>query len=93
MKFLTMLCLLSISAVSFAGNDKKLIESCRQVGEQKILDQAKYLNLKVDKKDIKVCGVDNSNAIAKYVWFCATTTGGEEKITKLTQKPLFGKCF
>lgn len=94
MKLLLVASLTLASTASFAISTPKLIEACRKVGVEKVVDQAKAYGLKVNPKNVKECGVDNRPLnIASYVWFCATTEGGEKEISQLTQKPAFGKCF
>lgn len=95
MKSIFAIVLFSVSASSFAIGTEKLIKSCQKVGTEKVIDQAKSYGLKIDLKSIKECGVDNRplNIIAKYVWFCGTTAGGEKEVRVLTQKPIFKDCF
>ena len=91
--FVVFAALLSLSAV--ASSSDALVKACQKAGVEKVLLQARALGLSVNASDVKECGVDNRplNVAAKYVWFCATTTGGEKKIQVMTQKPLFRDCF
>jgi hypothetical protein len=73
-----------------AKDNSGLVNSCRNVGIDKVKEQARTLGLKVRDQDVYACDVDN-NWISDYVWFCAETPKGE--IRKLTQKPLFKDCF
>jgi hypothetical protein len=94
MKLLAALILATMSFSSFAITSEKLVESCRKVGIEKIVAEAEQKGLSVDPQNVSECGLDNRPLnISKYVWFCATTSGGEEDIQVLTQKPLFRKCF
>lgn len=88
------LLLVSFTTSAFAISTPKLIEACRKAGVQKVVAQAKALNLSVNPSDVKECGVDNRPlSISSYVWFCAKTKGGEKDISVLTQKPAFKDCF
>ncbi|MCM2350559.1 MAG: hypothetical protein NDI69_11110 [Bacteriovoracaceae bacterium] len=80
---------------SFAISSEKLVKACQKVGIEKVTAQAEAYDLTVRTEEIKECGVDNRplNFLAKYVWFCATTTGGEKEIKVITQKPAFKDCF
>ncbi len=92
MKKIMTLALLTFS-VSIYASTSSLIESCREVGTQKVITQAEVLGHKVDATDVNECGIDNRPlSIAKYVWFCAKVSG-ENDIKVITQKPIFGKCF
>ena len=95
MKFLSAVLIATFSFSSFAISTEKLIKACEKVGVQKVVDQAEAFGLKVNESEVKECGVDNRplNFLAKYVWFCADTTGGEKEIKVLTQKPTFRDCF
>lgn len=91
MKAFIALAFLSFSVSSFADT-AKLVEKCRQAGEEKVMAQAASLNVKL-VEEVRECGVDNRPLNpSKYVWFCAKADRGDE-IKVLTQKPLFGKCF
>lgn len=94
MKLMAVLLVATFSFSSFAIGTEKLIKSCKAVGVEKVLSQADSYGLKVNASDVKECGVDNRplNVLAKYVWFCATTTGGEKEIKVLTQKSMFKDC-
>lgn len=94
MKFSLFIMAVTFSFSSFAMSTEKLIKACENAGIEKVLAQAKSYGLKVKKQDIKECGVDNrSLSSSKYVWFCATTAGGERKIQVLTQKSFFSECI
>lgn len=94
MKFITMAIVLSLSAPSFAISTEKLIRACKPVGTEKITRQARALGLEVDPLKVRECGVDNRPLnIASYVWFCASSKGGEKDFKVLTQKPRFRPCF
>jgi hypothetical protein len=94
MKLLAALLVATFSMSSFAISTEKLVKACQKVGTEKVVSQAKEYGLKVNPGDVRECGVDNRPLNpTKYVWFCAITTGDEETISKLTQKPLFGDCF
>ena len=93
MKFLAALMLLSFSVSSFAISTEKLIKACKDVGVEKVLAQARAMNVVIDADQIKECGVDNRPLnIAAYVWFCGTSSDGV-KISQMTQKPALRKCF
>lgn len=94
MKLMFILLLATFSNLSFAMSTEELIKACRKVGTAKVLAQAEAYGLTVDPDQVKECGVDNRfmNPV-KYVWFCATTSGGEKKISQMTQKSLFRECF
>lgn len=95
MKFAAIFLVATFSMSSFAISTEKLIQACQKAGIEKVVSQAEDIGLRVNSKDVKECGVDNRplNVLAKYVWFCATTTGGEKEIKVITQKPLFKDCF
>jgi hypothetical protein len=94
MKILITLSIMTFSFSSFAISNSKLVNACKPAGITKLQAQAKAKGLEVRAEDVKECGIDNRllNPV-KYVWFCATTTDGSEKITKLTQKAPFKPCF
>lgn len=94
MKITTTFLFVLFSTSSFAISTSKLIKACQEVGTAKVVAQAEAYGLKVNPKDVKECGVDNRFMNpSKYVWFCAVTTGGEKKISSMTQKPAFKDCF
>lgn len=95
MKFIATLLVASFSFSSFALSTEKLVNACRKVGFSKVVAQAEAYGLTVRTEEIIECGVDNRplNILAKYVWFCATTTGGEKEIKVITQKTAFKDCF
>lgn len=79
---------------SYASSSDRLVAACLKAGVEKIILEARALGLEVEPKAVKECGVDNRPfSPSKYVWFCATSKGGEKKFQQMTQKPLFGDCF
>lgn len=75
-----------------AQDHKKLVKQCRKVGVKKVIAQGKSVGVKIKPKDVKVCDVDSRMlSLSSYVWFCAETSQG--RITQMTQKSLFSKCF
>lgn len=94
MKLLIALFVSIASLNSFASSSDRLVAACRRAGVEKIIQEARALGLEVVPNAVRECGVDNRPfSPSKYVWFCATSKGGEKKFQQMTQKPHFGDCF
>lgn len=94
MKLLAFAMITLFSTSTFAIGDGLLIKACHKAGVKKLQAQARYHNLRLDMSTLRTCGIDNRLLNpSKYVWFCATSTGGEKRFQALTQKSLFSDCF
>ncbi len=77
-------------------SDARLVQLCRSVGVEKVIDQAQAMGVEVRASQVKVCDIDNDplNPMASYVWFCVPTEDAtQSNFQQLVQKPAFGKCF
>lgn len=87
---------LLLSSLTALADSSKLVEQCRPAGVRKIIGMAESSNLQVSEDDIVECGIDNRSLNPyKYVWFCAEATGeaGSIRLSVMTQKGPFKKCF
>ena len=90
--FIILLNLLSLSV--FAITNEQLIEACFEVGQKKIISQAKSLECEIYEEETEVIDIDNRwYNPHKYLWFFAP---GEcmkgQGLQKLVQYHN-GKCF
>ncbi len=68
---------------------------CKKAAEAKLLSQAKSYGVTIDLTTLRLSGA-STNPLASYLWWTVDVTDGRDDmktITKITQKPLAGKCF
>ena len=96
MKFICSIIILTslISSSAFAISNDELADFCLEVGQQKVLTQAKAYGCKVDIEDIEVNDIDNRwYNPSKYIWYQAMgECNGYDRIIKLVQYSK-GECF
>ena len=105
MRYFLFVLLLVVSSCGRVELIKRLdnSDSCREAGKNKVQDQAKAFGVTVDMNTLRLTG-SSHRGIASYYWWSVDVTNingrtdvfpnsSKPVLTKLTQKPLLGKCF
>ncbi len=93
LKIMLLLSLL-LSSSAFAISNEDLAQRCLEVGQEKILNQAKAYGCSVDVEEIEVSEIDNRwYNPSRYIWYQVMgECNGSDRVVKLVQYAR-GECF